>query len=147
MRSTKNPKQKEKDGQQEKSDDPLADLPEWLEELDENMVDTELLASAHSSQDSDLDHPTKVATKSRKHSIDAHFPKDRNCDVCLRTKMARAPSRRRTGEALPRAEKFGDLITAGHTVLREGGESRNNRRCSVVVQECCHSMVSLIREK
>ena len=64
------------------SDDLLADLPEWLEEFKETLVDTELHASAHSSQDSDPEHPTKAATKSRKHSIYTHFPKDWNCDVC-----------------------------------------------------------------
>ena len=95
------------------SDNPVADLPKWLEEFKENLVDTELHASAHSSQDSDSGHRTKVATKSRKHSIYSHFPKDWYCEVCLRTKMTRAPCRRRTGEAPPRAEKFGDLITAG----------------------------------
>ena len=59
----------------------------------------------------------------------------RNCDVCLRTKMTRAPCRTRTGEALPRAEKFGDLITADHNVLNEEGESRNNHRYAVVVHD------------
>ena len=48
-----------------------------------------------------------------------YLPKDRNCEVCLRTKMTRAPCRRRTGDALHRAEKFGDLITADHKVLYE----------------------------
>ena len=33
------------------------------------------------------------------------------------------------------AGKFGDLLTADHKVLTEGGESRNNHRCAVVVQE------------
>ena len=52
----------------------------------------------------------------------------------LETKITRAPCRRRTGEAsLPRAEKFGDLITADHKVLNEEGESRNNHRYTVVV--------------
>ena len=36
-----------KKNKKRKSDDPLADLPEWLEELKENLVDTELHASAH----------------------------------------------------------------------------------------------------
>ena len=40
-----------------------------------------------------------------------------------------------TGEALPRAEKFGDLITADHKVLNEGCESRDNHRYAVVVQD------------
>ena len=49
--------------------------------------------------------------------------------------MTRAPCRRRTGEAAPRAEKFGDMITADHKVLNEEGESRNNHRYAVVVQD------------
>ena len=47
----------------------------------------------------------------------------------------RAPCRRRTGESVPRAEKFGDLITADHKVSKEEGESRNNHRYAVVVQD------------
>ena len=54
------------------------------------------------------------------HSIFTHFPKDRNCDVCKRTKMTRAHCRKHTGEAVPRAENFGGLITADHKVLTEG---------------------------
>ena len=38
-----------------------------------------------------------------------HFPKDRNCEICQRTKITRAPCRRRKGEAVPRAENFGDF--------------------------------------
>ena len=73
--------------------------------------------------------------KLRKHSIYTHFPKDRNFEVCLRTKMTRSPCRRRTGEVVPRAEKFGDLTTADHKVLNEEGESWNNHRYAVVVQD------------
>ena len=47
----------------------------------------------------------------------------------------KAPCRRRIGGAVPRAENFGDLISAGHKVLSEGCESRNNHRCAVVVQD------------
>ena len=79
-----------------------------------NLEDTELHASAHSSQNSDSERPTYEATKLRKHCIETHFPKDRNCEVCLRTKTTRAPCRRRTGEALLCAEKFGHLMTADH---------------------------------
>ena len=45
------------------------------------------------------------------------LPYDRNCEACLRTKMTRVPCRIRTGEAVPQAEKFGDLITADHKVF------------------------------
>ena len=84
------------------SDDRLRDLPECLEEFTDNLEDTELPASVHSSQDSDSEPPTKVVSRSRKHSIKNS---DRSCEVCLRTKMTRAPCRRRTGEALLGAEK------------------------------------------
>ena len=113
--------------------DRLRDLPEWLEEFTENLEDTEELVPANLSHDSDTERPTEVI--SRKHSIYTHFPKDRNCEVCLRTKMTRAPCRRRTGDAVPRATEFGDLITADHKVLNEEGESRNNHRYAVVVQD------------
>ena len=63
------------------------------------------------------------------------FPKDRNCEIRKRTKITRAPCRRRNGEAVPRAEKFGDLITADHKVLSDNCESRNNNRYAVVVQD------------
>ena len=50
-------------------------------------------------------------------------------------KFTRAPCRRRKGEAVPRAEKFGGLITADHKVLSDNCESRNNHRYAVVVQD------------
>ena len=69
-----------------------------------------------------------------KHSVYTHFPKDRNCEICQRTKITRAPCRRRNGGTVPRAENFGDLITADHKVLSEKCESRNNHRYAVVMQ-------------
>ena len=42
-----------------------------------------------------------------------------------RTKITRAPYRTRNGEAVPRADNFGDLITADHKVLSDNCESRN----------------------
>ena len=59
-----------------------------------------------------------------KHSVYTHFQKDRNCEMCQRTKITRAPCRRRNGGTVPRAENFGDLISADHEVLSEGCESR-----------------------
>ena len=67
------------------------------------------------------------------HSMKTHLPKDRNCDVCLRTEMTRAPCRRRTGEGLPRS--VGDLTTADLKLFNEGCESRDNLRCAVVMQD------------
>ena len=70
-----------------------------------------------------------------KHNVHTHFPEDRNCEICKRTKITRAPCRRRNGEAVLRATNFGDLITADHKVLSDNCESRNNHRYAVVVQD------------
>ena len=76
-----------------------------------------------------------------------HFQTDRNCEVYLRTKLTRAPCRRRIGEVLLRAEKFGDLITADHKVLNEESESRNNHRYAVVVQDLATQWIQFIGAK
>ena len=63
-------------------------------------------------------------------------PKDRNCDICLRTKIIRASCRKRTRSIAPETENFGDLITAERKVQSEGCESRNNHGyAAVVVQD------------
>ena len=43
---------------------------------------------------------------SGKHSVFTHFPKDPNCDICLKTKITRSSCRRRAGTVVPRAEHF-----------------------------------------
>ena len=76
----------------------------------------------------------KVEPGSGKHGVYTHFPKDPNCDICLKTKITRASCRRRAGTVVLQAENFGDL-TADHKVLGGGSESRNNHRYAVVVQD------------
>ena len=70
-----------------------------------------------------------------KHSFFTRFPQDRNCEICQRTKITRAPCRRRNGGAVLRAKNFEDLTTRNHKVLSENCESRNNHRYAVVVQD------------
>ena len=82
-----------------------------------------------------------------KHSVYTHFPKDRNCEICQRTKITRAPCRRRIGGAVLRAFFFGYLITADHKVLSEGCESRNNHRYAVVVQDLATQWIQSYRCK
>ena len=74
---------------------------------------------ASSSHEVSLEPTTKRREDLGKHSVDTHFPKGRNCEIRKRTKLTRAPCRRRNGEAVPRAEKFGDLITADHKVFSD----------------------------
>ena len=117
-----------------------SEIPEWLQEFRDNFVDDEILlqGGSHASSSHDeasLEPTTKRREDLGRHSVDTHFHKDRNCEICERTKITRAPCRRRNGEAVPRAVNFGDLITADHKVLSDNCESRNNHRYAVVVQD------------
>ena len=55
---------------------------------------------ASSSNEVSLEPTKKRREDLGKHSVKSHFPKDRNCEICKRTKITRAPCRRRNGEAL-----------------------------------------------
>ena len=137
---TKNPKtNKNEDHDQERRDLRHSDFSEWLQEFRENLVDDRVPEhrDSHTSSSDELSlEPTPARSADLgKHSVYTHFPKDRNCEICQRTKITRAPCRRRIGGAVPRAENFGDLITADHKVLSECWESRDNRRYAIVVQD------------
>ena len=128
------------DGTTIKRSNPLAsEIPEWLQEFRGNLVDDEIPiqgdSHASSSHEVSLEPTTKRREDLGKHSVFSHFPKDRNCEICKRTKITRAPCRRRNGETVLRAEEFGDLTTADHKVLSDNCESRNNHRYAVVVQD------------
>ena len=124
------------------------ELPYWLQELRENLVDESTSTepwsnpeqgsqdTSSSSHELPKESRAKAEPGSGKHSVFTHFPKDPTCDTCLKTKITRASCRRRTGTVVPRAEHFGDLITADHKTLSEESESRNNHRyAAVVVQD------------
>ena len=104
-----------------------------------NLVDDEIPvhgdSHASSSHEVSLEPIFKRREDLGKHSVYTHFPKDRNCEICKRTESTRAPCRRCIDGAVPRAENFGDLITADHKVHSENCESRNNHRYAVVVQD------------
>ena len=88
---------------------------------------------ASSSRETSLEPQRRMVPGN--HSIYTHFPKHRNCEICRRTKIIRSPWRKRTGEVLPCAEFFCDLIAAYHKLLGKGCKSRNNHRYAVVVQD------------
>ena len=101
-----------------------SDIPEWLQEFRENLVDDGVpeRRDSHASsshEPSSEPAPTRSADLG-KHIVYTHFPEDRNCEICQRTEITRVPCRRRNGEAVPRAENFGALMTADHKVLSEG---------------------------
>ena len=119
------------------SDD--SEIPEWLQEFKENLVDDEIPSQGGSHASSSHEASLEPTTQRREIWVNIMFIlislKDRNCEICKRTKITRAPCRRRNGRAVLRADKFGDLKTADHKVLSDNCESRNNHRYAVVVQD------------
>ena len=137
---TKNRKPNKNEDHEIEREDPLcSDIPEWLQEFRENLVDDRVLehrdSHASSSHELSLEPTPTRSVDLGKHSVYNHFHEDRNCEICKRTKITSAPCRRRNGRAVPRAENVGDLITADHKVLSENCESRNNHRYAIVVQD------------
>ena len=139
IQANKAPKTNKKETAIERRNPCDSEIPEWLQEFKENLVDDEIPVHgdchASSSDEVSLEPTTKRREDPGKHNVYTHFHKDRNCEICKRTNITRAPCRRRNGEAVPRAENFGDLTTADHKVLSDNCESRNNHRYAVVMQD------------
>ena len=142
-------------------EDPTQGIPDWLQPFTANPEDLETHVSAHPCEreisDSEGDASYNGDTKKRKHGVSYSLsPTDRNCDMCSekqnyegslqkthwyssgnqkRKHSVHAYFRKNQKRSIPRAEKFGNLITADHKVLNEGSESRNNHRYAVVLQD------------
>ena len=116
-RSAEIEKLKKNDDEESQSDE-LQGVPDWLQEFKHGLVDESVSVHRDTSSSSHellLEPRAKVVPS--KHNILTHFPKDRNCDICFRTKITIASCRRRTGTIVPRTENLGDLTTADHKVL------------------------------
>ena len=99
----KNPKPNKKEAQRERGDtllrergDPFySEIPEWLQEFRENLVDDEIPehgdSHASSSHEASLEPTSKRREDLGKHCVNTHFPKDRNCEICQRTKNYKGP--------------------------------------------------------
>ena len=83
-----------KEPKREQSDPLYSEIPEWLQEFRENLVDDEIPvhgdSHASSSHEASLEPIFKRRENLGKHSLYTHFPKDRNCEICERTKITRA---------------------------------------------------------
>ena len=102
---TESENQNRNDNDEEIHSDQLQGVPDGPQEFKHGLVDEsvpEHRDASRSSHELPLEQQAKVV--SGKHSILTHFPKDRNCDICLRTKITRASCRERSGTAVPRAE-------------------------------------------
>ena len=89
---TKNPKpNKNEDHDLERRDLYHSDILEWLQEFRENLVDDRVPehrdSHASSSHEPSLEPILKIREDLCKHSVYTRFPKDRNCEICHRTKI------------------------------------------------------------
>ena len=83
------------------------DLPEWLEKFKGNLVDESFPELPDASSSSHELPPNYLQSREQKwYRVSTHFPKDRNCDICLRTKITRGSCRKRTGTVVPRAKNW-----------------------------------------
>ena len=116
-----------------------SEIPEWLQEFKKHLVDERVPehrdSHASCSHEVSLEPTPARSADLGKHSVETHFPQDRNCEICQTTKITRAPCRRRNRGAVPRSENFGDLTIADHKFLSENCESRNSHRYAIVVQD------------
>ena len=66
-----------------------SEIPEWLQEFRENLVDDEIPLQGGSHASSSHEASSEPITKRRedvgKHNVYTHFPRDRNCEICERT--------------------------------------------------------------
>ena len=89
--ANKNPKTKKKETTIELGDALCSEIPKWLLEFRENLVDDEIPvhggSHASSSHEVSLEPTTKRREDLGKHSVYTHFPQDRNCEICRRTKI------------------------------------------------------------
>ena len=72
-----------------------SEIPEWLQEFREILVDDEVPerrdSHASSSHEVSLEPTSKRREDLGKHSVYTHFPKDRNCEICQRAKNYQGP--------------------------------------------------------
>ena len=72
-----------------------SEIPEWLQEFREILVDDEIPlqggSHASSSHEVSLEPTTKRREDFGKHSVYFHFPKDRNCEICKKDQNYKGP--------------------------------------------------------
>ena len=79
-----------------------------------------------------------TSTPSGRRNVVTHVPEDPIREVCKLTRTARAPCRNRLearGDRNHHAPKFGDAITADHSILNEENKSGLQHRYAVAVQD------------
>ena len=93
--ANKLPKTNKKETTIERGDPLYSEIPEWLQEFREKLVDDEIPvhgdSHASSSHEASLEPVFKRREDLGKHSVYTHFLKDRNCEICKITKNYKGP--------------------------------------------------------
>ena len=126
------------EGREEVQSDLLHDLSDWLQDFKENVVDESSPSeprrnpapkdrdTASSSHELPMVSRVKVEPGSIKHGVYTHFPKNPNCEICLKTKNNEGVLQKTCWYSRAQSGKIGDLTTADHKILSENCESRKN---------------------
>ena len=103
-----------------------SEIPEWLQEFRENLVDDEIPiqggSHASSSHEVSLEPTFKRREDLGKHSVCTHFPKTEIGRSVRGPKLQGPRAEDAMAEPYFVLTKFGDLITADHKVLSENCE-------------------------
>ena len=130
---------KNEDPEKVREDLSNSDLLEWLQEFWEKLVDDEILlqggSHASSSHEPSLEPTPARSADLGKHYAFSHFPKDRNCEICQRTKITRAPCRRCIGTVRTSCWKFWWLDYSRSQSSQWRVWISKNHRYAVVVQD------------
>ena len=111
-------------------------LPEWLEEFKDDLVDESVPEhgdASSSSHESPLEPRAKVV--SGKHSFFTQLPERPKLRYLPENQNYKGFLQKTCWYSRAQSGKKGDLTTAGHKILSEESESRNNHRYAVVVQD------------
>ena len=77
---------------------------------------------------------SRQKVESGKHNVFTHFTKDRNCEVCRRTKIIRALCKNRTCDPVPRAEGWFDSSRSQSFQRTVWVAQRSQVRCDRAIQ-------------
>ena len=78
-----------------------------------------------------------------KHNVFTHYPKDPNCPVCNQCKIQHQPCRvsKTKPESEEKPKKFGDRLTADHTINPHGKTGRKGETVALIIQDEATSWV------
>ena len=124
----------------------FCDLPAWLEKFTENSVHGEASAVGKQRQSILTSRLIQNAHQEWHRDSTAYlrtFPKSRIAKSAGGPKITRSQCRKRTGNQVHRAEKFGDLSTADLKGLFLECQSRNSHRYACDGTRLGHSVVAI----